>query len=345
MKLFIFGSTGDLVKRKVIPAFIKLKLNDLQIIALGRKDFTNETYENFICGDKCFKNFKNKPIYHKIEFNGEIICKKCDELLDKSGNNFFYIAMPPNFIERVLIYLGKIKERGFKIKILIEKPFGENLGNAKNLKNMIIKKNLNEDIFISDHYLFKEEVVGLKKMDFKHIKIVSLEEVGLENRIYYDEVGTLNDMIQSHFLNIVFKLLKNPRKEFSDFEVLEYIRKQYGNGKDSGYVKELGKKSNTETFVKVKLKTKNKEFEFITGKRFDKKIGFIEVNGKRISLESFKDPYAHLFLDFFSQYRKKFTTLNNSLLAWEIIERIESKKQKLEHYPEGASSEKTAKTS
>ncbi len=60
MKLFIFGSTGDLVKRKIIPAFIELKLNDLQIIALGRQDFTDETYEDFICNDKCFKNFKHR---------------------------------------------------------------------------------------------------------------------------------------------------------------------------------------------------------------------------------------------------------------------------------------------
>jgi glucose-6-phosphate 1-dehydrogenase len=339
MKLFIFGSTGDLVKRKIIPAFIRLRLDDLQIIALGRKDFTNEMYEDFICNDKCFKNFKNKPIYHKIEFNDEIICEKCDSLLDKSENNFFYVAMLPNFIEKFLIYFGKIKEKGFKIKILIEKPFGENLEDAKNLKKIIIEKNLVDDIFISDHYLFKEEVAGLKKSDFKQIKIVSLETVGLEKRIYYDRVGALKDMIQSHFLNIVFRLLKNPEKEFLYFEILEYIRGQYGNGKDRGYVKELGKKSDTETFVKVKLKTKDKEFEFITGKRFDKKIGFIEADKKIIHLESFKDPYAHLFLDFFYENKKNFTTIDNSILAWEIIKKMESEKPKLNYYPEGSSSE------
>jgi glucose-6-phosphate 1-dehydrogenase len=344
MKLFIFGSTGDLVKRKIIPAFIGLKLEDLEIIALGRRNFTNEMYEDFICNDKCFKNFKNKPVYHKIEFSDEIICEKCDEFLDKSENNFFYVAMPPDFIEKILIYLGKIKEKGFKIKILIEKPFGKNLKDAENIKKRIIKGALIEDVFISDHYLFKEEVVGLKELNCKHTKIVSLENISLENRTYYNEVGALKDMVQSHFLNIVFRLLKNPRKEFSNFEVLEYMRGQYGDGKDQGYVKDLGKKSDTETFMKVKLKTKNKEFEFITGKKFDKKLGFIELDKRRIYLESLKDPYINLFLEFFSQNRKNFTTIDGAILAWKIIEKIELKKQELEYYPEGASSENTAES-
>jgi glucose-6-phosphate 1-dehydrogenase len=342
MKLFIFGSTGDLVKRKIIPAFINLKLEDLEIIALGRRDFTDELYEDFICNDKCFMNFKNKPVYHKIEFNDEIICEKCGEFLDKSGDNFFYIAMSPEFIEKILVYLGKLKERGFRIKILVEKPFGENLENAKNLKKIILEKNLAGDISLSDHYLFKEEIAGLKKQDFRSIKLVSMEKVGLENRTYYDNVGALRDMLQSHFLNIIFKLLDNPSREFSDFKVLEYTRKQYGNGKDKGYAKDLGKKSDTETFVKVKLKTKDREFEFVTGKGFNKKLGFMEIDNKRIYLESPKDPYASLFLDFFSQNKKNFADINNSILAWEIIEKIESKKQKLEYYNEGASSEDVA---
>ncbi len=327
------------MKRKVIPAFIGLKLDDLQIIALGRRDFTDEMYEDFICNDKCFKNFKNKPIYHKIEFASEIIYEKCEKFLDKSECNFFYIAMPPNFIEKILIYLGKIKKKGFKIKILIEKPFGENLVNAKKLKKIIIEEDLIEDVFISDHYLFKEEVIGVKNFDFKYMKIVSLENVGLENRNYYNEIGALKDMIQSHFLNIVFRLLKNPRKEFSDFEVLEYTRSQYGNGKDEGYIKDFGKKSDTETFVKIKLKTKNKDFEFITGKKFDKKIGFIELDKQRVYIGSIKNSYENLFLEFFSQNGEYFATIDNSILAWEIIEKIELKKQELEYYSEGASSE------
>jgi glucose-6-phosphate 1-dehydrogenase len=342
MKLFIFGSTGDLVKRKIIPAFIKLKMDDLEIIALGRRDFTNEMYEDFICNSECFKDLNNRPIYHKIEFNEEINCEKCYEFLDKSENNFFYIAMPPDFIEKILIFLGKIKEKGFRIKILIEKPFGNGLVEAKNLRQLIMRENLIEDVFISDHYLFKEEVIRLEKLDFKNIKIVSLENVGLENRTYYDKIGALRDMIQSHFLNITFRLLKNPEKEFSELEVLEYIRGQYGNGKDKGYIRDFGKKSDTETFAKVKLKTKNKEFEFITGKKFDKKLGFIEIDNKRIYLESLKDPYAYLFLDFFSQNRRNFASIDNSILAWEIIEKIEAKKQELEYYPEFISSEKVA---
>ena len=342
MKLFIFGSTGDLVRKKIIPAFMGLKLKDLEIIALGRRELTNETYEDFICNGKCFKDFKHKPIYRKIEMEGEISCENCEELLDKSKDNFFYIAMPPEFIEEILTYLARIKEKGFRIKILIEKPFGSNLEDAKRLKRLISNNNLAGDVSLSDHYLFKEEIVKLKRQDFKRMKIVSLENVGLEKRIYYDHVGALKDMVQSHFLNIIFKLLRNPQEELSDFHVLEYKRGQYGNGHDKGYVKELGKKSDTETFVKVRLKIRDKEFEIITGKGFDKKLAFIEIDGKRTYFESLHNAYGHLFLDFFSQNKENFANMDNSILAWEIIDKIESKKPKLEYYPEGSSSEEAS---
>ncbi len=338
MKLFIFGSTGDLVKRMVIPAFIGLNLANLEIIALGRRDFTNTEYENFVSGNNGFKTLMNKPKYLKVEFDNQVRCMGCEEFLDKTKINFFYIAMPPKEIKKILIFIGKLKEKGFKLSILIEKPFGENLKSAKSLKRLLFQIGLLNDVFISDHYLFKKEVINLKSTsDFKKIKIASLEKVGLENRCYYNDIGALKDMVQSHLLNMAFKFIKNPKKEFADFEILEYLRGQYGNGKNTGYIKELGSSSDTETLAKVRLRKKGREFEFISGKKFDKKLGFIEIDGKRIYLKSLKNPYSDLFLDFFSQNRKKFTTIDNSILAWKIIERIELKKPELIYYPENTS--------
>lgn len=334
MKLFIFGSTGDLVKRKIIPAFMDLKIDNLEIIALGRKEFTDDMYQNFICNDDCFRDFKFKPRYHKVNFEGELKCEGCDNYLTKGEEHFFYSALPPKNIGILLRYVGMIKKQGFKVRVLIEKPFGTSLSDAVRLQAAAEKQNLIDDIFISDHYLFKEPILALAVRKFKKIKIVSLEKVGLENRSSYDEVGALRDMVQSHFLNIVFKLLAEPEKEFANFKIADFRRGQYGDGKTNGYVKDLGKPSETETFAALTLKTERESFEFITGKKFDGKESLLEIDDEKIQMESGNNPYARLFSDFFAKNRKTFATIENSLLAWRIIEKIESKKPPLRYYKE-----------
>ncbi|MFA6551997.1 MAG: hypothetical protein WCT19_00680 [Candidatus Paceibacterota bacterium] len=350
MKLFIFGSTGDLVKRKIVPAFVELNssgeasnLNNLEIIALGRREFTDEMYHGFICNGECFKNFKIKPKYKKVEFGKYIKCEDCDDHLSKTEPNYFYSAMPPKNTEQIIQYLGRIKGKGFKVKALIEKPFGVSLKEAVKLKELAKKYKLTDDILISDHYLFKEEVLPLKPKDFKKVKIVSLESVGLEKRIsYYDEAGALQDMVQSHFLNIAFKLLQNPEKELGEIEVLEYIRGQYGDGKLKGYVKDLGKHSETETSCHIYFRAGEKHFEFVTGKKFDKKLSYIEIDGKKIHFNSEKNPYSRLFQDFFADRKESFATLEQSILGWQVANEIEKKKPELKYYDEETSADYAA---
>lgn len=334
MKLFIFGSTGDLVKRKVLPALQSLNKDNLEIVAIGRKDFTHEIYHDFVCeGDRCSPRFKKILKYIQVDFEKEDICEGnvCRDMFDKKQNNFIYISMPPWTIIKILLSLSKMKKEGFDFSILIEKPLGENLEQAIELKKIINENNL--DVFLSDHYMFKKNVINLNKQKFEKLKIVSAEELGLEKRAgYYDSVGALKDMVQSHFLNIAFRLLNNPEKEFSDFEIKEYKKAQY-----LGYVKELGKESNTETFVKLKIKTKNKEFEFISGKKFSKKTSFLEIDNKKIELETGDNPYEIIFSDFFNNKKEKFPKIDEAILAWEIIRKIESQKTELKFYEDDSS--------
>ena len=335
MKLFIFGSTGDLVKRKVLPALQDLQKKDLEIWAIGRKNFTHEIYKDFVCNNMCSLYFRKRLYYLKINFQEKNICKSCENLLDKNKINYFYIAMPPKFTDKILISLAKLKEKGFKIKILIEKPFGKNLKHARELRGLIIEKNLENDILLSDHYLFKKNIINFKKKDFKEIKIISMEKLGLEDRITYDDVGALRDMVQSHFFNILFKLVKNP-EELKSIEVIKYIKAQYGDGVNKGYVKELGKKSKTETFIFLEFKLGDRKFIFITGKAFNKKQGELKIDKKTLFLD-LGSSYKLLLSKFLSGQKSFFPTISNAILSWEIIKKIESKKSKLRYYKKNSS--------
>ncbi len=334
MKLFIFGSTGDLVKRKVLPALQSLKKRDLEVWALGRRNFTKKDYKNFVCADKLSNSFRKKIHYIKINFEKEDICSQCLNLFDKIETNYIYIALPPSNIDKILLSLIKIRDEGFKIKILIEKPFGDSIESALKLKDIVDKNNLERDIFLSDHYLFKENIPKNIK-NFKKIEFISLEKLGLENRItYYDKTGALKDMVQNHFLHLFFKLTGH--KNLQNFKIQKFVRAQYGDGKTKGYVKELRKKSDTETCVYLEIEAQDKTIIFFTGKKFSKKEAKLKIDSKTRYLKSGEE-YKRIFADFFKNKKDNFPTINDTINAWKVIEKIEKKKPKLKYYEEGIS--------
>ncbi len=327
MKLFIFGSTGDLVKRKVMKALQELGKEDLEIYAIGRREMDRKEYQNFICSDWCNLKFRNSIHYLNVDFKN----LNFEDKLSEKGINYFYVSLPPSEYKNVFKFLEKFIDKGYEIRVLVEKPFGESLENAKDLKNFIEHSNLKEDLFILDHYLFKEGFINLPK-NFNQIKIVSIEEVGLENRVtYYDKIGALKDMIQSHFLNLVFKNL-NFKIDVGKIKIEKFSRGQYKN-----YSEELGKKSSTETFIHLKFVCCGKEFEFITGKGFDKKENFIEIDGEKFFDEG-ENSYVEIFKRFFNLTMENFLTIEDSILDWEIMEKFEEfgKGKELKIYEKGS---------
>jgi len=278
--------------------------------------------------------FREKLKYLKIDYNSDYFCEKCLFYLDKDEINYFYIALPPKVYEKTLILLGKLKEKGFKIRILIEKPFGENFGSAERLVSIIKKYDLNKEIFLADHYLFKENI-PVKKIDFKKINLISTEKIGLEGRVtFYDDVGALKDMVQSHLLSMLFMIILDINL-LKDFKVKKYIKGQYGDGFSNGYVKELGKKSDTETFVYLSIIVKNKVINLISGKGLEKKQTKIEIDGEEILIED-KGSYAQMLKDFSLDKKEKFPSMENALFSWKIIEEILKTKASLVYYKKGS---------
>lgn len=322
MKLFIFGSTGDLFKRKVITALREIK--DIEIVALGRNKLSDEQYFEKVC-PTCDDKIRKRTKYLPITFSDKIQCLGCDDYFSKKKTNYFYIALPPEKIIETLTYICSVKKFGYKIKVLIEKPFGSSKEEASGIKNFIETEKLEEDVFLADHYLFKKNIMDIKLTDFKKIKITSLEKLGIEKRIFYDSVGAINDMVQSHLLNVLIRIIGIESLSFFEIEKVEV-------GQYKKYAEEIGKKSETETYTRIKLKKNEKGIIIETGKKFSKKESYIEIDGERIEMDGGKDAYFQMLEDFLYNKKEKFPTIEQSIRCWKLVNEIKKNKHELFYY-------------
>lgn len=239
----IFGASGDLTKRKLIPAIYSLFAQNLlpeKFILLGvsRTEFSDDEFRtNMKLAINEFKeiddvskidDFIKRIFYNSINFNEVESYKKLkDKIIDLrtkndiNGNTIFYLSTPPSLYGVIPQHLASIglnkQEDGWK-RIIIEKPFGYDLPSALKLKDQLLKDWKEEQIFRIDHYLGKETVQNLLVTRFSngifeplwnrnyihHVEITSSESIGVEKRGgYYDTSGALRDMVQNHLLQVV----------------------------------------------------------------------------------------------------------------------------------------------
>ncbi|MGC9470308.1 MAG: glucose-6-phosphate dehydrogenase [Bacteroidales bacterium] len=239
--LVIFGASGDLTRRKLIPALFNLHRQgllpgDFVIMGSGRTEHTDESFRDLF-RESLEENdpeaatfFLQHLFYHpadqksKEDFAG--LAKKIETLNKKwklNGNRIFYLATPPGQYIPIACQLAGQglnleKEPDGFTRMIIEKPFGHDLKSAQAL-NRNLKKHFGEhQLFRIDHYLGKETVQNILVTRFSngifeplwnrnyihHVEITSAEDMGVESRgTYYEQSGALRDMIQNHLLQLV----------------------------------------------------------------------------------------------------------------------------------------------
>lgn len=238
--IVIFGVTGDLSKRKLIPALVRmlncgLVHDDSKIVGVvnnrteevwielvreGMQEFSPEIVNN----NKKWKKFLSRLIMVPGDLGDEATYKRLAESLvelDGKKNAMFYCAVPPDWYGKVTKGLHSAglanEDEGYR-RLVIEKPFGNNLESACAL-NIELQKVFNEkQIYRIDHYLGKESVQNLLVYRFAnsimeplwnrnyidHIQISASETLGIEYRAkYYEKSGALRDMIQSHLMQMM----------------------------------------------------------------------------------------------------------------------------------------------
>jgi len=239
----IFGASGDLTKRKLVPALYALfvqKMLPEKFVLLGasRSDLSDNDFRDRmkeaiikfkeIDDESQIDQFVKKLFYTSISFDDEIHYKK---LLDRikslreefgiNGNTIFYLSTPPSVygvIPQKLTSVGLNKQDDGWKRLIIEKPFGYDLESAIKLKDQLLKDWKEEQIYRIDHYLGKETVQNLLVTRFSngifeplwnrnyihHVEVTSAESIGVEKRGgYYESSGALRDMVQNHLLQVV----------------------------------------------------------------------------------------------------------------------------------------------
>jgi glucose-6-phosphate 1-dehydrogenase len=251
--IIIFGASGDLTQRKLIPSLFNLfrkrrTPRKFQIVGFGGTAFTGEQFrEHLLKGLKEHAGYEFTaeewnifaPNLHylsgKYTEAGDFqkLAETLTSLEDGQANRLFYMALPPSIFPAIIDNLnlsGQLHENGAWRRVVLEKPFGTDLNSAVTL-NQQVHKALNENqIYRIDHYLGKETVQNILFTRFAntifepiwnrtyidHVQITVAEKVGLEHRAgFYDSVGVLRDMFQNHLLQLLTLVAMEPPASFS----------------------------------------------------------------------------------------------------------------------------------
>jgi glucose-6-phosphate 1-dehydrogenase len=251
--IIIFGATGDLTHRKILPAFYALAQQGLlpeqcHIIGFARRDWSDdmfraemrqgvEQFSRVPFDAAAWDTFAAQLHYHRSEFDQADGYPRLGELLDRLGapaadNRLYYLATPPESYPCIVQHLGEARlnhsEHGWT-RLIIEKPFGRDLQSAVALNLQVHDVFAEDQIYRIDHYLGKETVQNLIVFRFAnaifepiwnrnyidHVQITVAETVGVESRAgYYDTAGVGRDMLQNHMLQLLTLTAMEPPYAF-----------------------------------------------------------------------------------------------------------------------------------
>ena len=333
-KLLLFGATGDLAQRMLLPSLAALHADGLlapevRIIGTARSDlddagfrnFAREALEKFLPANRRggMADFLNRLSYQPLDAT---TLDGFTDLAAKVGGTedglAIFLSTAPSLFEPTIRGLQHAGLDGAQVRMCLEKPLGTDLATSCAINDAVASAFPEERIFRIDHYLGKETVQNLLALRFAnimfeplwnaghidHVQITVGETVGLEGRVaFYDDAGAIRDMVQNHMLQLLALVAMEPPGRFDATAVrdekVKVLRALRDVGKDEtvtgqyragaiggaavpGYDEELGKDSDTETFVAIKAHVDNWRWKGVpfylrTGKRLPERVTEIVV--------------------------------------------------------------------
>ncbi len=244
-KLILFGATGDLAQRMLLPSLCALHADglvtpDLQIIGTARsthddqsyRSFAGEALERFLPEDRkgAIPAFLDRLSYQTLDASQPAqFAALCEKVGGIAKGLAIFLSTAPSLFEPTIAGLELASLAGEKTRIGLEKPLGTDLGSSKQINDAVARVFPEDRIFRIDHYLGKETVQNLLALRFAnilfeplwnashidHVQITVSETVGLEGRVgFYDGAGALRDMVQNHMLQLLALVAMEPPSSF-----------------------------------------------------------------------------------------------------------------------------------
>ena len=245
--IVVFGATGDLAARKILPALYDLSREDLlpdhhTIVGFSRSAWDDETFRAHAraavtehsrtpLDGASWDAFSRSLSYVSGSYEDDAGMERLGAKLDDAdrrgceGGRLFYLAVPPQAFPLIVRNLGRIGANTPRSRIVIEKPFGDSLASARELTEQIHEVFDEHQVFRIDHYLGKETVQNIVVLRFAnsvferlwnrdvidHVQLTVAESIGVEGRAsYYDTSGATRDLLQNHMLQVLAFLTMEP---------------------------------------------------------------------------------------------------------------------------------------
>ena len=335
----IFGITGDLAARKLLPALFQLHLKGeldegSMLVGYGRSELTDEALRDRLrqalaqhadpLDKAAWEALEGRIHYVQGGYDDAEGFRRLAGRLDDWGldNRVFYTATPPETYETIVHQLAEAglnrQERGWS-RLVIEKPFGDDLDTARKLNQHVLQRFSEDQVYRIDHYLAKETAQNLAVLRFAnsifepvwsnryvdHVQITMVEPMGVEGRGgFYESAGVLRDVFQNHLLQLVALVAMEPPARYDAhsvrdekvkvFDALRCARPdkavlgQYVSGNGMiGYREEDGvdPRSKQATFAAIELELRNWRWSGVpfyvrSGKRLEMKATEIVLQFK-----------------------------------------------------------------
>ncbi len=344
-QLILFGATGDLASLKLFPAIYELysqqQLNDnFQLIGFGRTElsldefrrlFRKSVEDRFGASAKNLDKLLNNIYYFSGQYDSvesyEKLGNYCLEIAAGSQSEIVaYCSVPPSIFGNIVESLAvTLKKSASLLKIVIEKPFGVDEKSAEDLFRIISRHFEEKDVYLLDHFLGKRPIQSILKLRMENnvinlmikgqeiagIKITAWEKAGVDKRVgYYEQVGAMKDMIQSHLLQILTLITMDipVNREIASLQreknnILSAVRfsgkmDDVVFGQYSGYKSLPGvtEKAITETFARLKLSIDRRDWYNVpiiieTGKKMNEDKTVVDIEFKKTASQT--DEVAH----------------------------------------------------
>lgn len=252
----IFGSTGDLTYRKLLPAFYNLShrnrlAEDFVLLCVGRRNYTTEQYleialpwlkkgVRFNFTQEEYDAFKKHVRYVVMDMSDPNQYRILDHEYKtlQASLHLYYLAIAPEHFEGVAHSLrdADILNASTQHRVIVEKPFGKDLRSAREINRTMTEIFGEANVYRIDHYLGKEMIQNIMTLRFANgmfesvwdkdhidfIQISATETVGVENRgPYYDQAGALQDMVQNHLFQILSLIAMEAPKSLGAKDIRE----------------------------------------------------------------------------------------------------------------------------